>query len=127
MKSQSLFLMRSLIDMLGGEMARHGQAGAHGPLGVGRDDADAGAGRFVDDDRVADVDAELLEFLGIEQAVAIVADAADERRGAAELRERNDGVGDGERARNNELWDEIQDVPLCFSVIICFSVITLSP
>ena len=35
------------------EMARNGQTSAHGSLGIRRDDADAGAGRLVDDDGVA--------------------------------------------------------------------------
>ena len=56
--------------------------------------ADAGAGRFADEDMIADVDAQFLEFGLVEQAVAIVADAAEEGRVAAELRKGDDGVGD---------------------------------
>src|SRR5262245_26968688 len=80
-------------------MARHREACAHGALGIRCDDADAGSGRFVDDDRVADVDAELLELAGVEKTVAIVPDAADESAVAAELREADHGVRDGP-ARN---------------------------
>ncbi len=56
------FLDAFLVDVPGRQMAGHGQAGAHGALGVRRDDGDAGAGRFADDDRVAEVDAEFLEI-----------------------------------------------------------------
>jgi hypothetical protein len=80
--------------VLGGQVARHGQAGPHRPLGVGGDDRQAGAGRLVDDRRVADLDAELLELLLVEQAVAVVAEAADERPFAAELGQGDDRVGD---------------------------------
>ena len=53
---------------------------------------------LVDDDRVADLDAELLELARVEQAVAVIADAADERGLPAELREGDDGIGDGASA-----------------------------
>ena len=86
--------MRVLVDVPRREVAGDGQAGPHGPLGVGRDEAGAGAGRFADDDRVADVDVEFVELGLVEQAVAVVADAADERPPAAELREGDDGIGD---------------------------------
>jgi hypothetical protein len=66
------------VDMAVGKMAGNGQAGAHGAFGVRRDDADAGARGGADDGGVADIDAKLLEFVLIKQAVAIVADAADE-------------------------------------------------
>ena len=50
--------IRSAVDVPGRQVARHGQAGPHRPLGVRGDDADAGAGRFADERRVAEVDAE---------------------------------------------------------------------
>ena len=85
------------------EMARHGQARAHRALRVRRDDADTGAGRFVEDNRVPDIDAELLELAHIEQAVAIVADAGDERRLSSELREGDGRIGDRSAAHELRL------------------------
>ena len=52
---------------------------------------------------IADVDAQFFEFTRIEQPVAIVADAADECRRAAELRKRNHRVGDRAAADQSRL------------------------
>ena len=82
------------IHMPRGEVARHPETGAHRALGVRGHEADGRAGELVDDDRVADLDAELLELLRVEQAIAVITDAADERGLAAELREGDDGIGD---------------------------------
>src|SRR5437763_1466428 len=69
-------------------------AGPRGPLGGGGDDAQAGAGRLADDDRVAGVDFRLVDLGLVEQAVAVVADAGGERPAAAELGAADDGIAD---------------------------------
>ena len=66
------------INVVCREMTRNRQACPHGAFGIGSDDADTGARRFIHNDRAADVDAQLLEFAGIKKTVAIVANTADE-------------------------------------------------
>src|SRR5262245_48510783 len=87
------FLDAIFIDMPRAQVAGTGQTGGHGGLGVGRDDAHAGAGSLADDDRRTDVDVEFFEFLFVKKAITVVADAADERRLAAELCQADDRIG----------------------------------
>src|SRR5262249_20784864 len=79
-----------LVDVPCGEMTGNAEASAHGTFGIGSDDAHAGAGRLANNDRVADVDAELFELSFVEEAIPVVADATDECAPSAELRKSND-------------------------------------
>ncbi len=66
---------------------------AHGPFRVRRDNAQAGAGGFADDDGIANVDVQLFELRLVKKAIAVVADAADEGALTAELREADGRIG----------------------------------
>src|SRR5439155_2875127 len=64
---------------------------------------------------MADVDAKLLKLIRIEQAVAVIAHAADEGAPPAELRERNDRIGHRAAAHQRRfvLPEALQQVLLC--------------
>src|SRR5262249_26361206 len=81
------------IHMTGTEVTGNGQAGPHGPLSVRRDDAQTGASRYIDNDRIADVDVQLFKFRRVEETIAIIADATNECTTSAELRKGDDGIG----------------------------------
>ncbi len=85
------------------QVTAHAQAGAHGTLGIGSDEAGTGARGLADNDGVADIDAQFLELGLVEQAVAIVADAAEKSSLPTQLRKSDNGVGDRTAADQSRL------------------------
>src|SRR2546421_11516018 len=86
------------FDMPVRQMARDGQTGAHCPFGVRRNDAYACSRRLINDDRISNIDTQFLELTCIEESVAIITNATDERGLPAQLRKGNDGVRYGAAA-----------------------------